>query len=573
MKRIFSLLIIIILFSASSFAQNVGINNEGTAPNPSAMLDVNSASKGMLIPRVILTGTDDVTTIPSPAISLLVYNTATTSGSNAVIPGYYYWNSSAWLILTTGVSGLKKDNVDSISNTGYATVYSRNKARDSVQANLNVNTANILSKKDNVDSISNTGYATVYSRNKARDSVQANLNVNTANILSKKDNVDSISNTGYATVYSRNKARDSVQANLNLNSANILLKKDNVDSISSTGYATVYSRNKARDSVQANLNVNTANILSKKDNVDSISNTGYATVYSRNKARDSVQANLNVNTANILLKKDNVDSISNTGYATVYSRNKARDSVQVNLNVNTTNILLKKDNVDSISNTGYATVYSRNKARDSVQANLNVNTANILLKKDNSDSTNLITGYTTLYQNSLKETPLTFAAGLTRTGNIITNNLSTGVSGGQTLVGSTSANSGITYKATSATGATIGADHIFTVGDNGSIEAMRIVTNPTFPGYVGIGVSLPTTVLHLKKNLPAPGNNTVLKIENAYGAGNFGLNNFGGYWQNSAVTTGNAGGFTIYSLSQTGYFGISGAGNVGIGMTNAKSFL
>ncbi|MEO8111358.1 MAG: tail fiber domain-containing protein, partial [Ginsengibacter sp.] len=270
------------------------------------------------------------------------------------------------------------------------------------------------------------------------------------------------------------------------------------------------------------------------------------------------------------LKKNNADSVSDNGYATVYSRNKARDSVQANLDVNTANISLKKDNVDSISNTGYATVYSRNKARDSMQANVDANSAVILIKKDNSDSTDLTTGYTTLYQNSLKESPLSFTAGLTRAGNDVRSDLFTGVSGGQTLIGSTSSNSGMTYIATSGAGVT-GADHIFKVGNNGAVEAMRIVSDSL--GYVGIGTDSPTTVLHVKKNLPAPGHNTVLKIENAYGAGNFGFNSAGAYWANSAVYNGNGGGFNIFSYQQTGFFGIQTNGNVGIGTSTPSAYL
>ncbi|MDQ6763891.1 MAG: hypothetical protein M3015_14860, partial [Bacteroidota bacterium] len=163
MKRIFLLSYFSLVFFVAASAQSVGISNDGSVPNPSAMLDVNNTNKGILIPRVMLTGTDDVTTIPSAAISLLVYNTANVPGANAVTPGYYYWNGSAWLILITGISGLKKNNSDSVSNSGYATVYSRNKARDSVQANLDANTANISLKKDNSDSTNAiTGYTTLY---------------------------------------------------------------------------------------------------------------------------------------------------------------------------------------------------------------------------------------------------------------------------------------------------------------------------------------------------------------------------------------------------------------------------
>ena len=76
------------------------------------------------------------------------------------------------------------------------------------------------------------------------------------------------------------------------------------------------------------------------------------------------------------------------------------------------------------------------------------------------------------------------------TARTITNNVLTGVSGGQTWVGSTSTNSGVTYKTTTGVGAT-GADHIFVGGNNGATEFMRILNS----GNVGIGTSTPSTRL------------------------------------------------------------------------------
>ena len=103
MKKIILLPIIAILFFSSSSAQSVGINNDGSAPNPSSMLDVKHPNKGLLVPRVMLTGTGDITTITSPATSLLVYNTATNgAGAAAVTPGYYYWSGTEWLKISTG---------------------------------------------------------------------------------------------------------------------------------------------------------------------------------------------------------------------------------------------------------------------------------------------------------------------------------------------------------------------------------------------------------------------------------------------------------------------------------------
>ena len=82
-------------------AQSVSINPTGNPPNSSAMLDVNSANKGLLIPRINLTGSNDVATISTPANSLLIYNNATAGTSpNNVVPGYYFWNGVKWIALS-----------------------------------------------------------------------------------------------------------------------------------------------------------------------------------------------------------------------------------------------------------------------------------------------------------------------------------------------------------------------------------------------------------------------------------------------------------------------------------------
>jgi hypothetical protein len=57
------------------------------------MLDIAASDKGLLIPRVSLTGQSDNTTIPSPTTGLMVYNTNT---AGSVTPGFYFWNGSEW---------------------------------------------------------------------------------------------------------------------------------------------------------------------------------------------------------------------------------------------------------------------------------------------------------------------------------------------------------------------------------------------------------------------------------------------------------------------------------------------
>ena len=88
-RQLFLTVVLTVIMQVTSHAQSIKLNNEGDAG--SAMLEVNSASKGILILNVALRGITDATTIASPAASLLVYNTTTVSD---VEPGYYY-NSGA----------------------------------------------------------------------------------------------------------------------------------------------------------------------------------------------------------------------------------------------------------------------------------------------------------------------------------------------------------------------------------------------------------------------------------------------------------------------------------------------
>jgi len=89
------LTLVLASFSTIAFAQNVGINTTGATPDASAALDIDYPDKGLLIPRVALTSTTDVATIPAPATSLLVYNTNAAMTGGAL--GYWYWDGAAWV--------------------------------------------------------------------------------------------------------------------------------------------------------------------------------------------------------------------------------------------------------------------------------------------------------------------------------------------------------------------------------------------------------------------------------------------------------------------------------------------
>ncbi len=107
---------VIILSHWQLIAQNISVNSTGALPDPSAMLDVVSPNKGLLIPRVILTGINDNTTIPNPATSLLVYNTSPSMVGGGV--GFWYWDGTQWARFSgafgttgnTGATGLAGAN-------------------------------------------------------------------------------------------------------------------------------------------------------------------------------------------------------------------------------------------------------------------------------------------------------------------------------------------------------------------------------------------------------------------------------------------------------------------------------
>lgn len=103
----FTTLLILVSFFASSQTQPEGVSIKTTAgaPHASAMLDVESTTKGLLIPRVALTNTSSSAPVATtPATALLVWNTATNS---SVTPGFYFWEGG-WKKLASNVTELWK---------------------------------------------------------------------------------------------------------------------------------------------------------------------------------------------------------------------------------------------------------------------------------------------------------------------------------------------------------------------------------------------------------------------------------------------------------------------------------
>ena len=83
--------IIMLLFSQTLFAQGVAINEDNTDPDPTAILDVKSIDKGMLVPRM---SSIQRTAIAAPATGLLVFDLTTN--------GFWYFDGTVWVEISSG---------------------------------------------------------------------------------------------------------------------------------------------------------------------------------------------------------------------------------------------------------------------------------------------------------------------------------------------------------------------------------------------------------------------------------------------------------------------------------------
>jgi len=108
---------VLLIFSItfSTYAQ-IGIGT--TTPASGSILDIQSADKGLMIPRIHLSNTNDAAAItPSPTTGLLIFNTNTAGvGITSVSQGFYYWNGSQWIRLQTSSNYWKTTGNDDVVN-------------------------------------------------------------------------------------------------------------------------------------------------------------------------------------------------------------------------------------------------------------------------------------------------------------------------------------------------------------------------------------------------------------------------------------------------------------------------
>lgn len=112
MKKRFSV-IVILSFCANSYSQNVGIGSSSFTPDAQAMLEIQSTTSGLLIPRMTSAQRTAISAGASSDYGLLVYQTDGTAG-------YYYWDGTVWQIISTGTSGWSlTGNASTVAGTNY----------------------------------------------------------------------------------------------------------------------------------------------------------------------------------------------------------------------------------------------------------------------------------------------------------------------------------------------------------------------------------------------------------------------------------------------------------------------
>lgn len=109
LKHILLLVLVLACCSTAAVKAQVKVGNNPRNLQPDAALEIESANKGLLLPRLALTSTTSFAPMSAFVQGMFVYNTAS---QNDITPGVYYCDGSKWIKLnnntTNGSTGVKK---------------------------------------------------------------------------------------------------------------------------------------------------------------------------------------------------------------------------------------------------------------------------------------------------------------------------------------------------------------------------------------------------------------------------------------------------------------------------------
>ena len=90
--------VVFLFFVSLSFGLQAQVGFGTSTPDADAILELQASDKALLLPRVALTGTSDIITVPNPVAGMMVYNTATTTTSGAAVQAnnIYLFDGIRW---------------------------------------------------------------------------------------------------------------------------------------------------------------------------------------------------------------------------------------------------------------------------------------------------------------------------------------------------------------------------------------------------------------------------------------------------------------------------------------------
>lgn len=104
-------------------AANNAVGIGTAAPNTNAALDISSTTKGVKLPSLALTATNNASPLSAHIAGMLVYNTATAgTAPNNVVPGLYTNDGTQWILLQTPQTVNTSAPAGTVSYTAASTV-------------------------------------------------------------------------------------------------------------------------------------------------------------------------------------------------------------------------------------------------------------------------------------------------------------------------------------------------------------------------------------------------------------------------------------------------------------------
>ena len=90
--------VMFLFFVSLSFGLQAQVGFGTSTPDADAILELQASDKALLLPRVALTGTSDIITVPNPVAGMMVYNTATTTTSGTAVQAnnIYLFDGIRW---------------------------------------------------------------------------------------------------------------------------------------------------------------------------------------------------------------------------------------------------------------------------------------------------------------------------------------------------------------------------------------------------------------------------------------------------------------------------------------------